>query len=320
LNKKDLELLGIDWKKVIEVIDDAVRAMNANDFAQPVKPYLRYGDLSNRIIAMPAYLGGNFFASGIKWIASFPSNLNKGLPRAHSITILNEADTGVPKCIINTSVISAIRTAAVSGLVIKKFMLKKCFQGEVNIGIVGFGPIGRLHLSLITYLFSSLSFKIRLFDINEVDARFIPMYIRNNVEICNNWETAYDEADIFITCTVSKERYINKAPKKGSLQLNVSLRDYVIDLKKHMDIVVVDDWNEICRENTDIKHMNNAGLLNEEDVYSIGELVCNNLFSNLKNSDVIMFNPMGMAIFDIAVAKYYYDLAIESDIGVKLSD
>ncbi len=40
------------------------------------------------------------------------------------------------------------------------------------------------------------------------------------------WEARYDDADVFVTCTVSPAAYIDRRPKPGSLQLNVSLRDY----------------------------------------------------------------------------------------------
>lgn len=53
-----------------------------NEFAQPIKPYLRYNNLKNRIIAMPAYAGGECDMAGIKWIASYPDNINQ-IGRAH---------------------------------------------------------------------------------------------------------------------------------------------------------------------------------------------------------------------------------------------
>src|SRR5688572_18759407 len=111
LNENHIKAIGINWSEIIETIRDAVIAMSHGDFAQPIKPYLRYKDPVNRIIAMPAYVGGKSSSSGIKWIASFPNNLARSLPRAHSVTILNRVDTGVPFSIINTPIISAIRTA-----------------------------------------------------------------------------------------------------------------------------------------------------------------------------------------------------------------
>jgi len=122
LNENDILKIGIDWNKTIDSIKEAVRCYRDKDYSQPIKPYLRYRDLKNRIIAMPAFLGGNFNISGIKWIASFPKNIESGKPRANSIIILNNANTGEVISSINTSLISTIRTASVSGLVIKNYI------------------------------------------------------------------------------------------------------------------------------------------------------------------------------------------------------
>src|ERR1700722_5648067 len=149
LNEKSINDSGIDWNRTIAVIENALSCMRNDDYAQPVKPYLRYRDTRNRIIAMPAFVGGEFNMAGEKWVASFPDNVRKGKPRAHSVVILNDADTGEPRAIICTALLSIIRTASVSGMVIRKFM--ECrFQDKkkVNIGISGFGPIGKYHLKM----------------------------------------------------------------------------------------------------------------------------------------------------------------------------
>lgn len=120
-DENDFDSNHIDWIQTISYIRTAVECIEAQDFVQPLKPYLRYRNLTNRIIAMPAFAGGGINMAGIKWIASFPDNLKKGIPRAHSVVVLNEADTGVPVAIFNTALISIIRTASVSGLILQCF-------------------------------------------------------------------------------------------------------------------------------------------------------------------------------------------------------
>src|SRR5580658_4185064 len=110
LDESGIRAIGTDWNKTVDIIQEAVRCLEVNDFSQPVKPYLRYRNRKNRIIAMPAFVGGRINKAGIKWIASFPDNIHKGFPRAHSVVILNDADTGEPVCIICTPLLSIIRT------------------------------------------------------------------------------------------------------------------------------------------------------------------------------------------------------------------
>ncbi len=75
--------------------------------------------------------------------------------------------------------------------------------------------------------------------------------------------------------------------------------------------MIVDDWNEVCRENTDIENMHKQMGLQEEDTVTLTELVSDRLLSKINSDDVVMFNPMGMAVFDVAVAAYYYQLALD---------
>jgi len=319
LNAKDLQTIGVDWAKNVGVVEDAVRSLASKDYAQPIKPYLRFGEKQNRIIAMPAFVGGDINFAGIKWIASFPKNIEQGIPRANSVTILNDAATGVPKAIINTAFVSGIRTASVSGVLIKHYDRIRPVQ-NAKVGIIGFGPIGQLHLQMVASMLGDRISKIRLFDLKGVNADHIPASVKDKVEIVDSWEAAYEDADVFITCTVSAGGYIDKAPKPGSLQLNVSLRDFKPAILDHTKSIIVDDWEEVCRENTDIEAMHKERGLQEADTKSIIDVVCHDAMSSFPAEEAILFNPMGMAVFDIAVAVQYYRAAQEKGVGTVLED
>lgn len=318
LNRAHLETLGWHWHELLDVVRSSVSIIQHNDYAQPLKPYLRYGDLKNRIIAMPAYVGGDVEVAGIKWIASFPENIKRGIPRAHSTTILNDSESGKPTCAINTSLVSVVRTAAVSGVVVDKYLRRCPGSKKLNVGIVGFGPIGRMHLEMIGAILGDRIAQVNIYDLNPISQDDVPISLRSKVQICDAWQAAYTNADIFITATVAKDRYINLAPKPGSLQLNVSLRDYMPMLRRFMDVIIVDSWTEVCRENTDIEQMHLSMHLKKEDTCSIAEFLQHDEVSN--GQQVYMFNPMGMAVFDIAVASYYHRKAMANNVGVVLED
>lgn len=318
LNEEHIKQIGINWNKTIDIIEDAVKCLARNDYAQPIKPYLRYRDLKNRIIAMPAFLGGSINMAGIKWISSFPDNIDKEIPRAHSVTVLNNSDTGEPVGIINTALLSVIRTASVSGLMIRYFEKARELK-KIKIGIVGFGPIGQYHLKMCSNLLDNNIEHVFLYDINDIDINLIDKGIRDKVIIVDNWQKTYESADIFITCTVSKASYIDKKPKPGSLHLNVSLRDYKTSVFEWFrKAVVVDDWDEVCREKTDIEIMHLEKGLGKEQTFSICDVVMNNCFESFFDGNPILFNPMGMAIFDIAIADYYYKEALKKNEFVSL--
>ena len=313
----DIESLGRDWEEIILRIGEACEKMCKNDFVQPIKPYLRYGDPKNRIIAMPAYLGGEAAVAGIKWISSFPGTVEKGIQRAHSILILNDANIGRPICVINSGLLSTVRTAGVSAFILKRYLEAKP-HGPLKVGMTGFGPIGRLHLEMAVSLLGKRLTEFRIYDPRPVVTSDIPEKFRERVRIVSRWQDAYTDADIFMTCTVSNQRYINLEPKSGSLHLNVSLRDYEPSTVVQAEMVVVDDWDEVCRENTDIEAAHVKHGLIQQQTRSIKEFGLENPFKDLRPNDVVMFHPMGMAIFDLAIGVLYLQKAVESKIGTVL--
>lgn len=97
-------------------IDDVQAAYLAHEAGRTVNPdsyFLRFPEApANRIIALPASLSGDQPVSGIKWISSFPGNVDTGLQRASAVLILNDPVTGYAFACLEASRISAMRTAA----------------------------------------------------------------------------------------------------------------------------------------------------------------------------------------------------------------
>lgn len=315
VNTKDVEKISRNWEELLGVIEDTTRVLDHKDFSQPIKPYVDFKNPADRIIAMPAYVGGNVDVAGIKWIASFPDNINHGIPRANSVTILNDAHTGVPFAIFNTTLLSIMRTASVSGVVLRKYLESQ--DKKVVVGICGFGPIGQMHYHMLTEYFKAHIEEIKIYDLKGVHASLDESV---KTTVVSSWEEAYDNADVMFTTTVAKERYIDKKPKEHALLMNVSLRDYKMDIYEHVkDGIIVDDWEEVCRKNTDIEHMNAEKGLQKESTYTIMDVMEDKVFGKI-DAYSYMFNPMGMSSYDIAIGNYYYQKMIESNTGLKLED
>lgn len=316
LDEKSLLEVGIDWEDLTDTVEGAVLCLHDGETSQPIKPYLRFKDLKNRIISMPAYIGNDFDVAGIKWIASFPDNIQKGIPRAHSVTILNDANTGKPISIINTPLVSVIRTVSVTRLLMRYYFKNRTLTSG-KVGMTGFGPIGRYHLHMLRDFFKDTNVHIYIYDLKGIAPEELKEY--DNVTAVSSWQEAYEDADVFVTCTVSNAPYIDLPPKKDSLHLNISLRDYKAEMVTHFKGgMIVDKWEEICRENTDIENMHLKFGLQKEDTKSIEDVVINNCVKEMMQKGPVMFNPMGMSIFDMAVAKSFLDKAIKNKIGLDL--
>jgi ornithine cyclodeaminase len=317
LNDSDIRAVGVDWPTLVESVETAVGIIDSGDYVQPVKPYLRYKRPQNRIIAMPAYVGGEVDAAGMKWISSFPDNIHTGLPRAHSIIVLNDPNTGQPSAILNSPLPSIVRTASISGLMIRYIIQARSVE-RIHLGIIGWGPIGQYHCQMVTALYGDRVERIRIFDIKGVDVSGISSHYRDRMEVAETWSDVYQHSNIFITCTVSEHRYIDLPPVKGSLLLNVSLRDYKPEALASVKAIIVDDWDEVCRENTDIEQLHLKQGLIRSDTQMITDVVLRHSLAEFGEDEPIFFCPMGMAVFDIATAVYYVNQARKNGIGTEL--
>ena len=103
--------------------------------------------------AMPAYLRGADPAGaddlvGMKWVAGFDTNKGRGIPAINAVVILNDATTGLPIAILDGGPITAVRTAAVSGVAIRRFA--PAMTGRpVRAALIGAGVQGRSHLPVL---------------------------------------------------------------------------------------------------------------------------------------------------------------------------
>jgi ornithine cyclodeaminase/alanine dehydrogenase-like protein (mu-crystallin family) len=106
--------------------------------------------------AMPAWLRDEDVV-GLKWVGAFPENRARGLPAIAALVILNDPATGRPTCVMDGTVITAARTAAVSGVAIRTFR-----PGARRVAIIGAGVQARSHLEMLASLLTG--FELTIYD------------------------------------------------------------------------------------------------------------------------------------------------------------
>jgi ornithine cyclodeaminase/alanine dehydrogenase-like protein (mu-crystallin family) len=105
--------------------------------------------------AMPAYLpgpagDGSDDLLGMKWVVGFPDNVAVGLAAISGLTILSDGQTGRPRAIVDAGSLTAQRTAAISGLAIRRWGPRP--GSSPRVVLVGAGAQARSHLPVLAHL------------------------------------------------------------------------------------------------------------------------------------------------------------------------
>ncbi|WP_445116085.1 2,3-diaminopropionate biosynthesis protein SbnB [Acinetobacter sp. WZC-1] len=325
LSQSDLLSLGANHSNAfMEAITEGLKLHASQQFVQPLKPYLRWqgaDHIADRIIAMPCYLGGDDAIAGIKWIGSRQHNPTRfNLPRASALIVLNDAETNYPVAIMEGSLISAMRTAAITGVSIQ-YLAKKNFS---DVTVIGCGPIAQMQIKTVLEQYAQTR-TIHLFDLNpdaaeKLAAVFGTDYPEVRFEIHASAKSAIEHADVLITCTVSDKPYIPfEWLKRGCFISNISIMDIEPDVFLKVDKVIVDDWDQSNREKKVINVLVEQGLFSREKLYAeLGEIITGHKNGRDNDDEIILLNPMGMAIDDIVCARWFFNAAQKQNAGTVL--
>ena len=134
------ELLPI--KECIAVMREALIALATGKVHQPLRTIIRPPGAKGVMGMMPSYVSGDHAAFGLKAICVFPANPAKGLDSHQGGVLLFSAETGELLAMMNAAAITAIRTAAVSGVATD--LLARA--DACNLALLGSGVQARSHL------------------------------------------------------------------------------------------------------------------------------------------------------------------------------
>ncbi|GAB1515095.1 2,3-diaminopropionate biosynthesis protein SbnB [Actinophytocola sp. KF-1] len=305
-----------------ECLDVVRRAYLAHDAGESVNPqsgFLRFPHQPrSRIISLPAYLGGEFDVAGIKWIASFPANRDIGIPRASAVLVLNDAATGYPYACLESSIISAARTAASAVLAAQTITGGREAR---RVGIVGTGLIARQ----VWKFLRDLGWRIggfRLFDLDRAAAdRFgaaLTEQGARDVVAVDDAAGAFADCDLVLLTTVAGEPHLHDPAllDHAPVVLHVSLRDLAPELilAAHN---ITDDIDHAVRERTSL-HLTEQRTGNRDFVHgTLADLLTGR--HTCPAGTPVIFSPFGLGVLDLAVGKWVHDGVTAADGGTEIT-
>ena len=323
LSQSDIRATGVDMKTALRAVENAFKLHHRGEVLLPHKTVLDMDERRRgRGNAMPAYVGGSYHAFGIKWIAGFPGNPARfGLPRATGLTILNDAEKGIPLAVMDCTLLSALRTGAVTGVGAR--LLAR--PDSSSAALIGTGVQARTQLEALKEVLPQLA-EVRAYDLRREAAEAFAAEARDRhgleAQAVESAEQAVRGADVVVTVTVADEPIVKEAwMKPGSFFSAVgSYQEEEFEVVSRSDLVVVDGLEHVLhRETPVIALMIERGLLARERVLELGAILCGEKPGRQSERQRVFFSPIGMAVEDICLSYEVYRLAAERGIGTRLS-
>lgn len=257
--------------------------------------------------------------SGVKWVSVFPTNgASFGLQNLSAAMLLSSTRTGFPLAFMEGTLISNMRTAAVSALAAERLARKN----SAVIGFIGAGEQAKFHFLAIKHLLPQLKTCMVSSRTAERENRFIEdiaeLYPDTEFKPCSgDHALAVRNADVIVTAISGQEPVLKPEwIKKGAFYAHVGgwEDDYSVPLKA--DKIVCDNWQSVKHRTQTISRLYKMGRLTDDDIYcDIDALLSGRLPGRENDDEFIYFNSVGLSYVDVALANRICNICAAKGLG-----
>ena len=282
----------------IEAMDEVLRSLARGELYQPLRPVFRAPDAETLLGLMPAYRGGERPAWSLKEIVIAPGNAARGLDSHQGGVLLHDGETGELLALLNASVVTEIRTAAVSAVATRALAR----AGSRVVAVLGGGTQARSHVAAMKAVLP--------------DAE-IRTWTRGDG---GTPEETLRDADVVCTCTSAKEPILERAWLAAGAHVNavgssVPTARELDDATVSDATVVVDRRESALNEGGDLLL---AGVGAEGIAAELGEVLVGDHPGRTRDDELTVFKSLGLGVEDLATAELVVRLAREQGVGVEV--
>jgi ornithine cyclodeaminase/alanine dehydrogenase-like protein (mu-crystallin family) len=261
-----------------------------------------------------------YFAAKLN--ANFPGNGAHGLPTIQGAILLFDATNGMVLAVMDSIVITALRTAAASAVAAKHLAREDC---EALL-ICGCG--GQAAAQLRSMLRVREPARISVYDQQEGKAQRFARMLGEELGIAitpvADLARAVASSDLIVTCTTARRYFITREMvRPGTFIAAVGADNEVkqeIDPALMASAKVVTDLTAQACAIGDLHHAIAAGVMTEAGVHAqLGEVIAGLKAGRSGAEDIIVFDSTGTGLQDVAAAIAVYRSAILEKAGTAFS-
>jgi len=295
----------------IDVMAEALAALARGEVHNPLRFVVRPPGEPSLMGLMPAHRGGESPLYALKAVAIFPGNSARGLDSHQGFVALFDGETGETKAILNAGAITAVRTAAVSGVATRLLARKNAS----TLAILGAGIQARSHLEAMR----AVHHFDRVVSWSRTPGRM------PGLEEAGSAEEAVRDADVVVTATSSAEPIIERGWLKPGAHVNAvgssipTARE--LDTETMRDAALfVDRRESTVNEAGDFLFPQAEGAIGPEHIRAeIGEILVGAAEGRRSDDELTVFKSLGLAVQDLAAAEYVLRRAEAEDVGAVVS-
>lgn len=300
----------LPMKDCIAVMREALVKLAAGEVHQPLRMIVRPPGAAGVMGLMPSYVSGEGAAYGLKTVCVFPGNPAIGKDAHQGAVLLFSAETGELLALMNASAITAIRTAAVSGVATD--LLAR--EDAHNLAIIGAGVQARTHLTAMSHVRSIKRCRVvsRTVEHARLFAEEMSGSVPFAIEVVTSVAEALDGADLIATVTNAKEPVVRREWISNGAHLNVVGSS--TPLTREVDTATiaasklfVDRRESTVNEAGDYLFAAREGAIGPDHIRAeLGEVLSGEKQGRTSSEEITLFKSLGLAVEDLAAANYLY--------------
>lgn len=317
INQSEVQRL-LPMNECMAVMADALAGLARGEALVPLRSILWLPERVGALGMMPAYLG-NADAVGLKVITVFPGNHGTQYDSHQGAVMLFDTSHGQLKAIMDATSITAIRTAAVSGVATR--LLAR--DDATSLAILGTGVQARSHLDAMVN--ARAITRVRVWSRNREHAQqFVEKESARHAIAIDNASTvkeAVADADLICTTTAAREpilqgEWIAPGTHINAVGSSIAATRELDTAAVRNARLYVDRRESTLNEAGDFLIPKKEGAIGDDHIVGeIGELLIHIAQGRRNPEEITLFKSLGLAIEDVASASHIYQKAVDQGVG-----
>lgn len=306
----------------VDLMAGALERLARGGCVNPLRWGMAVPEAKGLIGMMPGYLDSPR-TMGLKVVAVMPGNHGTPYDSHQGVVMLFDVDHGFPVAIVDASEITAVRTAATSGLATR--LLAR--RDASDLAILGSGVQARSHLAAMlavrdvrrVRLYSRSRENRRAFAASESERHGIA------VEAVDTARDAVAGADLVCTVTSSREPVLLGEWLEPGVHVNAAGSSVSSTRELDTPAVVrsrlfVDRRESTLSEAGDFLFPKSEGAVGDGHIVGeIGEILTGHCEGRRSDDEITLFKSLGLAVEDLAAAHYVASRAREEGVGSEVA-